>query len=296
MKNIFKILQNPYPLKSAKSMYTSFVFISTFIVLFLIIFEPWGISFWQNAYKYYYLSGYGLLTLIVLIVFYQISSLFIKEENWKVWKEISSIVAIVSIISICNIIYSTVVGIMDFNITLMLKIVVATFLLAFFPAIIGTIINYNRYNIHNLKNAENINKIIEENRHIQQIKEEKSNINQSIHLNLIAENGKDCIKIIVNDLLYIETADNYSKIVFIENNQLKNILFRCNLKQIESQNNFSFIARCHRSFIINLKHSINIEGNAQGYKIHLNQCDEKIPVSRNYSQTILEKLKQLDEL
>lgn len=294
MKNIFKILQNPYPLKSAKSMYASFVFISTFIVLFLIIFEPWGISFWQNSYKYYYLSGYGLLTLIVLIVFYQISSLFIKEENWKVWKEISSIVAIVSIISICNIIYSTVVGIMDFNITLMLKIVVATFLLAFFPAMIGTIINYNRYNIHNLRNAENINKIIEEKNTISQPKIAVKSNNSGQLLQLLAENGKDTFEINVEDLLYIESADNYSNIFFLENNQLKNSLLRSNLKRIENQHNFTFLVRSHRSFIVNLTHSVKIEGNAQGYKIHLSKCEAKIPVSRNYSKTVLEKLNNLN--
>ena len=111
---------------------------------------------------------------------------------------------------------------------------------------------------------------------------------------LIAENEKDRLELKSEELLYIESADNYSTIVFTKNNKITIHLLRGSLKRIESQITFPFILRCHRSYIVNLKQINHIKGNAQGYRIEFKaELRDTIPVSRNYSKALFERLESL---
>ena len=109
----------------------------------------------------------------------------------------------------------------------------------------------------------------------------------------IAENEKDKTELFPDQLLYIESADNYSNIVFTEEAKVKKQLIRSSLKRMESQIKDENILRCHRTFIVNLKNVKNIEGNAAGYKLSFDQDGYFVPVSRSFGTKILEKLKSL---
>jgi DNA-binding LytR/AlgR family response regulator len=111
---------------------------------------------------------------------------------------------------------------------------------------------------------------------------------------LIAENEKDKFKLKINQLLYIESADNYSNVVYFgEAGQRKKELIRSSLKRLEGQLNNENIIRCHRTFIVNLINVKIVGGNAAGYKLYFDTSDETIPVSRNYIPIVGEKLKHL---
>lgn len=47
--------------------------------------------------------------------------------------------------------------------------------------------------------------------------------------------------------------------------------------------------RCHRTYIVNLQKVKHISGNAQGYKLHLENIDTLIPVSRSLNEGIAAK-------
>lgn len=106
-----------------------------------------------------------------------------------------------------------------------------------------------------------------------------------------AENEKDFVKIASEELLYLESADNYSNIFLIKQNELSKILIRSTLNRLIGQVSEGHIVRTHRSFIVNLKHVRKVSGNAQGYKLHLYFNDILIPVARGYS-TVIEQLKE----
>jgi DNA-binding LytR/AlgR family response regulator len=53
------------------------------------------------------------------------------------------------------------------------------------------------------------------------------------------------------------------------------------------------IFRCHKSYLINLTQVAHISGNAQGYKLHLQNSTIEIPVSRTLNATIKEKFGDL---
>ena len=50
------------------------------------------------------------------------------------------------------------------------------------------------------------------------------------------------------------------------------------------------IIRCHRSFVVNLDHVIEVGGNAQGLKLHLNMLEDYIPVSRKYIPVVQQNM------
>jgi DNA-binding LytR/AlgR family response regulator len=109
--------------------------------------------------------------------------------------------------------------------------------------------------------------------------------NETLHT-LLADNQKDKLVLKGKDLLYIESADNYAHVFHLKEAELRNDLLRGSLSRMEEFLNDEDIARCHRSFIVNLNLVDRVSGNAQGYKLHLRDIDKLIPVARKYSHLI----------
>lgn len=109
---------------------------------------------------------------------------------------------------------------------------------------------------------------------------------------LIADNNKDYYEININDLMFIEANDNYSGIYINQDQSLKKFLLRSSLKRMENQlDDFDFMIRCHKSYIVNIHNIIRVSGNAQGYRLHFSHTDIEIPVSRNFPKSIIQKIK-----
>lgn len=85
-----------------------------------------------------------------------------------------------------------------------------------------------------------------------------------------------------SDFLFARSEGNYCTLFYLEENAIKKHLLRIPLKILEAQVGSDRIAKCHRSFIVNLDKIANMKGNAQGFKLNIEQCAETIPVSRKY--------------
>ena len=137
---------------------------------------------------------------------------------------------------------------------------------------------YNFLQLH-LKSAKELNKKLQAQKQIQDIKI----FFQSTYL-------KDNLLIKINSLLFIRSANNYIEVFWKEKNAIKNQLIRTSmLKAEELMKNFEFVLKCHRSYIINVNHVEQIEGNSRGYKLFYNKINFSIPVSKTYK----EKFKEL---
>jgi DNA-binding LytR/AlgR family response regulator len=175
----------------------------------------------------------------------------------------------------------------------------ATFLLAVFPITANLALKYNRFVALNQKDAELMEAEVLDFQHRTAIETPVANETPEIQLkeellSLISENDKDKLALKPEELLFIESADNYSNVVFYRNNKIHKQLLRGSLKRLESQISFPYIVRCHRSYIVNLKLIHHIKGNAQGYRIEFkNNLSDTIPVSRNYSKALFERLESL---
>jgi DNA-binding LytR/AlgR family response regulator len=199
--------------------------------------------------------------------------------NWTVGREIVWNVLIILFITLGNLFYSQLFFGRLFNVRSILFLLGMTASIGIIPATVITLVNYNRllrkYATDSLlvKNAET---------------SIDTNSVSKGEIKLVAENEKDTIILTVEELLFVESADNYSEVVFWKENKLQKVLLRSSLSRIEEQIYYSFIARCHRSYIINLRQVTDISGNAQGYKLQLHNWETALPVARRYTDFVKE--------
>jgi hypothetical protein len=292
-----KFFLQPYPFEGQlkKHFIHNFV-IGCFIAFFLIVFQPFDTNLWQTEHKTLKLMGFGFISFLMPFLMVVVQSLFQKleiwEEKWTVGREIISLIITLTSISFGNMLFSNFLGVTHFSLGNFLGFFTTVITLGLFPIAAGILLRYNHYKNLNQKEANVLSQNIQDFQKTS-IEEQENKIIKNEKINLLAENEKDTISLNINDLLYIESADNYANIVFFKDKKIQKELLRGALKRFENQlENLPFIQRCHRSFIVNLQHVEDINGNAQGYRIALKNCDAIVPVARNYGSMILGKIKQ----
>jgi len=112
--------------------------------------------------------------------------------------------------------------------------------------------------------------------------------------NLIAfpdEKGEVRITIMLENLLYIESADNYVTIHYLNKSKLSHFLIRNSLKWMdENLTKKSQLVRCHRSYIVNLDKVKVLRKNKGGIFMELDAIDTPdIPVSNSYYEQVMVK-------
>ena len=93
------------------------------------------------------------------------------------------------------------------------------------------------------------------------------------------------------NLLYIESADNYISIWYLKNEQLKKQLVRTTLKETSNQLADTSVVRTHRSFMINIDKIKVLRREKENLFIELDYPGLKdIPVSKTYGEELLKRL------
>jgi DNA-binding LytR/AlgR family response regulator len=326
-------LTKPYPYNplSLKDILSNFL-IGCFVAFFLLVFQPFEISLWETPYRFLKILGFGLVSFLCPLIFKLMLMLVIRrrrpEESWMVWKEIISLVVVLLFIALGNMMYGNMIGIATLSFGQLALAIFATFLLGLFPVTANVALKYNRFQALNQKEAHLLEQEVKDyqerlkmHEEIPQQKDRETAENNEIveepipkktdpytgqepqevkastdpdRLILLAENEKDTLELYAADLLYIESADNYSAVVFLAKGAISKQLIRASLKRIESQIAVPYVIRCHRSYIVNLKQISNIKGNAQGYKIEFKTASaNQVPVSRNYGKLLFERMESM---
>ena len=93
----------------------------------------------------------------------------------------------------------------------------------------------------------------------------------------------------LSDFIYVGSTGNYVQVFYMVKNELKSVLLRNTLKQIEEQvKDCPSIIKCHRAFLVNRDRILQVKGNSQGLRLILKDTSDEIPVSRNYSKSLRE--------
>lgn len=108
-------------------------------------------------------------------------------------------------------------------------------------------------------------------------------------LHLSSDNEKDVLSVAFGDLLYLRTQDNYVEVVYLDNGSQRSSLIRSTLKRMESLADYALV-RCHRSFAVNPDRVVGCQGNRHGLKLQLDGVDQPVPVSRAYTESVLQRL------
>ena len=91
------------------------------------------------------------------------------------------------------------------------------------------------------------------------------------------------------NLLYLESAENYVNICYLNKGKVSKYLLRDTLKKIEENFSGSEIIRCHRSYIVNFEKVKVIRKDKDGLKLEFdNPSVTDIPVSKTYVTAVMQ--------
>lgn len=277
-------LNQPYPRVHKSWKYA--IPLSIFIALFMIVFQPFGFSDYKGS-KIIIGSGYGLVTLVTLIFDTIVSRIFFKDwfekKEWTVLKQIIWQVCVLFTIGLGNSLYASWLnGSWGFNMFLAFQCY--TVAIGITPIVLITVIQQNRLLTENLKSAQDFNTQLHP----------KDEVAGNEIVSLLSDNEKDRLDIELSQLLYIESSGNYIEIFYTKDKMLKSMLLRSTLKRTEAQlEPHPSVVKCHRAFLINVDKIIHVKGNSQGLRLVLKHTDTEIPVSRNFSKSLKDKLNSL---
>lgn len=108
------------------------------------------------------------------------------------------------------------------------------------------------------------------------------------------EKGELKLSIMLENLLYIDSADNYATIHYLNKSKLSHFLLRNSLKWMEENLTKDFpLVRCHRSYIVNLDKVKVLRKTKDGFFLELEAVNTPdIPVSKTYYERVMDKFSQ----
>ena len=235
--------------------------------------QPFGLYAWEHPHKWLVLSGFGLIYTIVTGFYYLFFQVLfprlLHAATWTVGKEILiSLIIFVSAgilnwgYALATIPYSTI------SLTSYASVQSGTFVFGFLPVVLMSSMTESRYLRRGNSFADNGNESIDQ-------KPFPASDTSLIWLNDFSFKAEE--------LLYIQSDENYVFIHYIRNGKKERFHYRITLKKIESLlASHRKIVRCHKSFIVNTEKVMKTYGNSENLVLLLTHCTPKIPVSRNY--------------
>lgn len=271
---MLKILNKKYPFNDDLKYNAKLIFfISIGVLGFIFLFQPIDREEFTKLEMLYLAIGLAASTFLVLSVNLMVLPSLIpnifNRDKWNIKKEILwNFWSLITISFFYYLFYTKLFGIIFISIISIWKIG----LLALVPIVLLIVINHNRLLRTNLKTSELLNK---------KLIERKDQMEQLIQLN--SDYKKDSLLVKVKCIVLIKAADNYIEVFYQSEGKIIKQLIRNSMKNIEaSLKEFSCFIKCHRSFIVNINHIINVQANSQGYKLYFDQIEFPAFVSQLY--------------
>ncbi len=262
-----------------KNIVNRIFFTAAFALVFINIYAPFGVNTWFNVTKlelFLYSSGLILTGILVMVIsrilMFRVSKKYklnyLQYGSWELM-EIAMMAFVYTLLKIFFL-HEKHDIVDDFVVSLQI-----TALVVFLPYIILTLYFSWKDKALKLENLEQL---------------EENTVKVTKLLPFYDEKHVMRFSILPTDILYIEAADNYVTIYFLNKQKIAHYLLRNSLKNLEEYlSEYSFI-RCHRSFIINFEKVKLIRKEKDGLKLEIDAPSELvIPVSKTYSQGVLKE-------
>ena len=96
------------------------------------------------------------------------------------------------------------------------------------------------------------------------------------------------------DILFVESTDNYVTVHTLEKGKVKKIMLRNTMKRLEKELEGTLIQRCHRSYMVNFENIKLVKLISTSLYIYMDSPEEiRIPVSRTYAEHVHEFLNRV---
>jgi hypothetical protein len=258
----------------------------------LVFFQPFGLHELSTQVLLKSTSIYGLATFavsaLVVFVFPLLLPSVFDERHWTVAHEIGTYVLLLSLVAVANVVINGVLYDNHFSLDNFLSMLMMVVGVGILPVTIGVLVKQKIL----LKKFETAATTTDALLISGNSSTKAPNLGHLVRL--CGTNRNEVLELMPNHLLMITASDNYVEIYFEENDGIQKKLFRNTLKAMENAvANHPQFYRCHKAYIVNLKKVVHISGNAQGLKLEIEGFKNLVPVSRNLTVEIKEKLKVL---
>ncbi len=286
MQKVTTWLNKPFPVW--ESTFTRkimlIVFIEIFSIGFKYIYKPFGMELSGN-YNLSSFLGHGALNILVLLFqLFLLPRLFngyFLEKSRTLWREIVWIVVLFFILTIAHASFSFFDGVYLVIPNSLLDSLFINMSIGIFPIIFILILGYVKQLEDRLKEKEIDN--------TKYFKKEA----QNEFIEIASETGNEKIQLLLSNLIYIKSSDNYTEVYYNDNGKTSKKILRTTLGSIENSLKSEYLFRIHRSYIVNLLKIDKLTGNSNKSDVLLKNIESSFPISRGKRKELLEKLEKL---
>jgi hypothetical protein len=280
----------PDYLTDKRNIVSFILFTAVFALVFINIYSPFGVDKWLDVTHiqlFSYSSIVILIGMLVIVISRMLMYLFTRKNSirygaYALW--------IVGEISVLALVYALIqwfflhVG-NDFLLVLRNSIRTTAFIILLPYVIFWLYVSFkDKYvTLENIENKMLGNEVFGVS--------EKRTDGVSSMISFKDEKGVLKFSIKKDDLLYIEAADNYIIIHYMDNQKPVKYMIRNTLKRIEQESPNAGLVRCHRSFMVNIDNVKVIRKEKEGLIISFESpANIAVPISKTYFDTFLRRL------
>ena len=277
-----------------KETITTRIISTTFMVVALAVFKPFGLEAWQwQAYVHlvaFWVIGFSICMLTDIILKYIVKmprsfkkgvDYIIRRNLW--FQFINTPLVALGICLYRHFVLSDRVEGNQFSVVNFLETLV---IIAFCSFAIGL---YWRFKYRSKYLAMELEEIRELNEKLSTPLHQREGAGESL---LLRGTTNESVTLQISHLLYIEAVGNYVKVSHLCDNQVHADMLRATMKQMEETlQGYPMIVRCHRAFLVNLGQVEQIISHSGSTQLIVKHCHESLPVSRSNMSTIKEALK-----
>lgn len=291
MNKLLQLLRTPYP--SLVSPWKAILIPTLIIFLILGLLQPFGIAHakagpWSIAAVSALIAAAASCACNLLLP--TLFPDYYDERRWTIGKETLHLSAMFLLIAFGVCLWVAWLAGTHPGVRLFFTALLWVLILGVFPTVLFILWNQNLLLRRNLHEARELNHTLLSAHH----KPAQAETPQPQATLALPNGTKDVVQLPAHSFLYAEAEGNYIQIYSCTTDGGKPTrqLLRITLKEAEeAATACPSIIRCHRAFLVNLDKVVKVDGNQQGYRLHLEGCKNAIPVSRTYAKKLKERLK-----
>ena len=256
---------------------------AAFAFLFIIIYKPFNVEHWAEVSRFVFIAcvlgivllGMSIAAISRIIMCYYAKKHTISYLKYIVWSFVELV-----LMSVAFTICSTLTGVQLDIVEAFEKSLLNTSLILLIPYIVSITAFTLQDRNERLRQIED-----DYDKAMQQRTEGKGIIS------FYDERGELQLSVTKDNLLYVESADNYINIWYMKNNLPKKMILRNTLKRTAELLADTHVMRCHRGYMVNMEQVKVLRREKESFYLELGiEGVKDIPVSKTYGEAVLKWL------